>query len=189
MSISEPLLVILAGGQSARMQGIDKAVVTLNGRRMIDILIDRFKPVAGSIVLSGDADRQTGLPTIKDDPSAPHGPAGALCSIAQWIGGLDMPVETFFTVPVDTPFLPGDLLERLSFYGATAIACDDNGLHPTIGYWDLATLQDAFARCEGRRNLPLYQIAALCQVRHVPFNPALLLNLNTMEDVRQAEDR
>tara|TARA_R110002012_G_scaffold67015_1_gene174821 strand:- start:17748 stop:18029 length:282 start_codon:yes stop_codon:yes gene_type:complete len=74
-------LVILAGGLSTRM-GADKAVIRLDGERLIDILIRRMAGKSERIMLSAREDYATGLATIPDDPRAPGGPVGAIFSLA-----------------------------------------------------------------------------------------------------------
>ena len=81
--ITNPLvcLVILAGGQSSRM-GTDKAVITLGGERLIDILINRFANKVDRLFLSASKSYGTGLDIISDDPAFPDGPVGGIFSVA-----------------------------------------------------------------------------------------------------------
>ena len=64
---SSSCLVILAGGQSIRM-GSDKTVISFEGQRLIDRLIDRYAGTADRILLSAREDYGTGLAIINDDP-------------------------------------------------------------------------------------------------------------------------
>jgi len=182
-----PPLVILAGGQSVRMQGFDKATVELDGKRMIDIVIDRFQSETTSIVIAGGSDRETGLPLIEDDPNGPKGPAGALWSAAGWFSVQERSVDGFFTVPTDTPFLPSDLLGHLIAGNQTAVASDESGLHPTIGYWRIEQLHAAFAVLGSSGGLPLHRIAEHCEAKPISFTSEELLNINTREDLAAAE--
>ncbi len=182
-----PPLVILAGGQSARMQGFDKATAELDGQRLIDIVIKRFAAETISVLIAGGSDRGTGLSLIEDDPNGPKGPAGALWSASVWFGAQGNPVDRFFTVPTDTPFLPSDLLERLSADDHTAVASDESGLHPTIGYWKVEQLHSAFAALGSIGGLPLHKIAGHCKAKHIPMITDELFNINTREDLSTAE--
>ena len=182
-----PPMVILAGGQSARMQGFDKATVKLDGKRMIDIVIDRFQGETTSIVIAGGSDRETGLPLIEDDPNGPKGPAGALWSAAVWFSVQEMSVDGFFTVPTDTPFLPSDLLGRLTAGNRTAVASDESGLYPTIGYWRIEQLHSAFAILGSSGGLPLHRIAEHCEAMHISFSSEELFNINSRENLATSE--
>ena len=122
-------LAILAGGQSTRI-GTDKAVIRLDGERLIDILIRRFADKAEHIMLSARDDYGTGLPIIPDDPQAPGGPVGAIFSLADRLQA--MGIDGFVTVPVDAPFAPADLIERLTASGGCAVAEDGRRMHPTL---------------------------------------------------------
>ncbi|MEO1656535.1 MAG: molybdenum cofactor guanylyltransferase [Pseudomonadota bacterium] len=186
MSIEQPLLVILAGGQSSRMGIGDKATMTLGGRRMIDLLVDRFRPSAGTIAVSGATDRETGLPIIDDDPGGPKGPAGALWSVNSWLNADHPSVDAFFTVPVDAPFLPPDLLDVLSANGPTSIAADETGLHPTVGYWQVTALAAAFSQLQNVPSIPLHRLASLCSATPVSLDATQLMNINTQDDLRKA---
>ena len=127
-------LVILAGGLSRRM-GTDKAVVEFGGHRLIDILINRFVSKAGQIFLSASQDYGTGLDMIRDDPDFPGGPVGAILSVASRLRRTQPEIVGFVTVPVDAPYAPADLIERLSANDTCAVAKDLERIHPTFAYW------------------------------------------------------
>lgn len=127
-------LVILAGGQSTRM-GTDKAAVEFAGQRMVDIQIGRFSDKADCLKLSALRDYGTGLDIIMDDPDGPGGPVGGIYSIAAALGRGRRGIAGFVTVPVDAPFAPDDLIERLSKRGNCAVAGDNQRIHPTFAYW------------------------------------------------------
>ena len=44
--------VILAGGQSRRMGGIDKGLIDLNGKPLVQHLIDRIAPQVDEVLIS-----------------------------------------------------------------------------------------------------------------------------------------
>ena len=85
MTVSAPIVVILAGGQSTRMGGEDKALKPLSGIPMIEWVVERLLSQAGTLLISGDTDRGTGLSCIPDAPGAPPGPAAGLYSVSQWL--------------------------------------------------------------------------------------------------------
>ncbi|MEH6828787.1 molybdenum cofactor guanylyltransferase [Parasphingorhabdus sp.] len=178
-------LVILAGGQSTRM-GTDKAVILFEGQRLIDILIGRFADKAGRILLSARQDYGTGLAIISDDPDAPAGPVGAIFSVAARLR--DLGIEGFVTVPVDAPFAPLDLIERLSASGACAVAEDGQRIHPTFAYWRCAIVNAVRGTHEAGERAPSLQwLARQCGAESVAWtDPKLFININRPDDLLAA---
>lgn len=104
--------VVLAGGQGSRMGGVDKGLVRIAGRPMIEHVISRLKPQVGTLLINAnrnlDAYRELGYPVVPDASAEYLGPlAGFLAAMRA--------AETPFilTTPCDTPLLPRDLAARL----------------------------------------------------------------------------
>jgi len=184
----EILLVILAGGQSRRM-GQDKAVLELGGERLVDLLIRKYHGLCNQILLSAPQDYATGHDNIPDDPDAPPGPVGAICTIASYLSSKFSDTAGFVTVPVDAPFAPEDLVERLTKVGQCAVASDGERVHPTFGYWrcDMVTsvchTHDLDQRAPSLRWLARQCDAHLVEWPQGPF----FTNINTPEDLEEAE--
>ncbi len=107
-----PLAAIIAGGQSRRMGGGDKAIRPLQQRMMIAHVIERIAPQSASIVInsnrSPDSYRAFGLPIIADSMEGFLGPLAGVLSVLE-----SFEDELVVTVPCDTPLIPGDLVVRL----------------------------------------------------------------------------
>jgi molybdopterin-guanine dinucleotide biosynthesis protein A len=105
--------VILAGGEGRRMAGADKALVPLAGRPLIAHVLDRLEPQVERVLISanGDAARFAGFgcPVVAD--AAPQGPLSGVLSALTVAAG--MGATHVVSTPVDTPFLPGDLVPQL----------------------------------------------------------------------------
>lgn len=177
-------LVILAGGQSTRM-GTDKAVIRFEGQRLIDILIGRFAGKADHILLSAKQDYETGLEIICDDPDAPGGPVGAIFSVAARLQAMQTGMAAFVTVPVDAPFAPPDLIERLSASGVCAVAQDDERIHPTFGYWRCDVVNAVRGTHDpGERAPSLQWLARQCGAESVSWpDERCFINLNRPADL------
>lgn len=113
MSVSGVTALVLAGGRAERMGGADKGWVELAGRPLIERVIERVAPQVGALCISANrhADRYAalGYPVFADDEAGYLGPlAGVVTAMRR--------VESphWLVVPCDTPFLPPDLLSRLS---------------------------------------------------------------------------
>jgi len=132
--------VILAGGQSRRMHGCDKAFVELHDRPLIHWVIDRLRPQVGDIFIAANPDdsryQSLGLELLAD----PLGPNfGPLAGILACLERADSPY--ILTAPCDTPYLPGTLATRLYDHllqtGARAVSVSDGTrLHGTLSLLD-----------------------------------------------------
>ncbi|MCG8378874.1 MAG: molybdenum cofactor guanylyltransferase [Proteobacteria bacterium] len=105
--------VILAGGQARRMGGEDKGLVRLNNKPMIEYIIDAIRPQTGKLLINANRNHeryaQYGLEIVADELSGYCGPLAGMASALQTIK-----TDYMVTVPCDSPFVPDDLVERLS---------------------------------------------------------------------------
>lgn len=110
--------VILAGGESRRMGGHDKGLLIYDGQPLIQHVIQRIAPQVNELLINANrhpaAYAAFGYPVVRDDSPDFLGP------LAGMLAGLKAAQhEWVLTVPCDTPFLPADLVSRLSL-AATA---------------------------------------------------------------------
>jgi molybdopterin-guanine dinucleotide biosynthesis protein A len=196
--------LILAGGRARRMGGIDKALVLLGGRPLMAHVAARLAPQCAPLALSANGDPRrfdgaglaAGAPVLPDAPPdgvEPFaGPLAGLLAGLDWAAAAGLPCVV--TAAADTPFLPADLVARLSDGDGPAVAASsgpDGRLrrHPTFGLWPVALRDDLRAALTaGERKLGLW--AERQGARIVPF-PAEdgdpFFNVNTPEDLAQAE--
>lgn len=104
--------IVLAGGQSRRMGGGDKALLPLAGRPLIAHVIERLG-CARAISANGDPARfaRFGLPVLADSIGGFAGPLAGVLAGMEWAAGQG--ADRVISVSVDTPFLPDDLVWRL----------------------------------------------------------------------------
>ncbi len=185
---SPTCLVILAGGQSIRM-GTDKAVITLAGQRLIDILIDRFMPKADQLLLSAPEDYGTGLAFIRDNPDFPGGPVGGIFSVAAILQKTRPDIAGFVTVPVDAPHAPVDLIARVSASGTCTVAGDRQRIHPTFAYWRCDIVDNIRITHDHRQKSPsLRWLAERCGAKSVIWlDDNLFMNINRPQDLIEAD--
>lgn len=170
--------VILAGGKSARMGGKDKGKIDFGGPRLFDLVLERLRLQVDRIIISGSEDYGTELELMPDLDNGPQGPAAALCAMIN----SHKDVKGFMTVPVDGPFFPGELYERL-FGNRSAIAKGPERAHPTYAFWTTKDLQSVFDAHPGK-NLALHQIAEEVGARKVSFRAeSYFRNFNAPEDL------
>jgi molybdopterin-guanine dinucleotide biosynthesis protein A len=104
--------LVLAGGLARRMGGMDKGLVELAGRPMIEHVLGALRPQVGSLLINANRniDRYAayGHPVVSDTLQGFMGPlAGVLAALQQ------LATDFLVTVPCDAPLLAPDLVSRL----------------------------------------------------------------------------
>ena len=104
--------VVLAGGQGKRMGMADKGLQLLNGKPMVERVIERLRPQVGALLVS--ANRNLGAYAAFGYPVYPDESPGYPGPLAGFLTGLRH-CETLYlvTAPCDAPFLPRRLVEDL----------------------------------------------------------------------------
>lgn len=153
-----PVGLILAGGLARRLGGVDKALLRLGTGTVLDGLLGRIAPQCAAVLISANGDPHrfaaAGCPVIADRPGPPLGPLAGVLAGLEWLGeqGRTCPL---LTVPGDTPFVPLDLVRRLSG-AASAAACpiarvrSEGRLHPLVALWWSALREPLRAALHGR---------------------------------------
>lgn len=181
--------VILAGGQARRMGGGDKALLPLAGQPLIAHVIARLQGQVAGLMISanGDAARFAGfgLPVLAD--AVPMGPLSGILAGLRHAAGRGG--DALLSVPVDSPFLPADLVARLASPGGLTYAEAGRG-HYATALWPVALLHPLEAFLASGANPKIMDFAAAHGARPVAFpDPAAFDNLNTAEDLQAAAMR
>jgi molybdopterin-guanine dinucleotide biosynthesis protein A len=188
--------VVLAGGLARRLGGGDKPLRMLAGATLLDHALARIRPQVSAIVLNANGDPSRfaawDLPVVPDPVADTPGPLAGVLAGMLWARAHRPGAEDVLSVPSDTPFLPRDLLARLSAARAdgAAIACAASGgrSHPVVGLWPVR-LADALARAlaDGERKVETW--AARHGLAVAAFDagpPDPFFNVNTQEDLHEA---
>lgn len=186
--------MVLAGGQARRMGGIDKGLVELAGRPLIEWVLDVLQPQTDTVLInanrSHDAYRRYGYPVITDKLGGYCGPLAGMAA------GLDAcETDYLVTCPCDSPLLPADLVDRLYQQlqkQKTELAVAHNGerLQPVFALLSRSLLPslNAFLSNDGRKIDNWYAQNAMTAV-DFSDRPEAFLNINTPEDVTELESR
>lgn len=184
--------VILAGGQGRRMGGVDKALIPLAGAPLLARVIDRISPQVEELALSanGDPGRFAAfkLPVLPDAVGA--GPLAGVLAALRWAAPLG--ATAVMSVPVDGPFLPGDLCPRLCLAAESApkglaIAAAGGRQHPTYGLWPVTLEADLAAFLASGAKPKVMDFVRAQQGAEADFPDALgFENLNTPDDLDRA---
>ncbi|RWF19095.1 MAG: molybdenum cofactor guanylyltransferase MobA, partial [Mesorhizobium sp.] len=109
--------IILAGGQSRRMGGGDKPLLSLGSNRLIDHIAARLMPQVETLALNanGDPARFAGidLPVLADTVPGYGGPLAGILTGLEW-AATNTACRSLASAAGDTPFFPLDFVERLA---------------------------------------------------------------------------
>src|ERR1700720_4811918 len=126
----KPLGVVLAGGLARRMGGGDKARLRIGGRTIIERVLARLKPQCAALILNANGDparfADSGLAVVPDSVPDFAGPLAGILAGLDWAAAHRPEIADVGSVPGDCPFLPDDLVARLSAArgaAATPLAC------------------------------------------------------------------
>jgi len=191
--------LLLAGGLSRRMGGGDKTLQTLAGRTILDRVIGTARPQVDRLILNANGDPARfaafGLPVVADVVEGYPGPLAGVLTGLEWARANAPHARWLVTFATDAPFLPGDLVARLT--GAVerdgadlACARSDGRTHPVFGLWPVA-LADDLRRAVvevGVRKVDAWTARyhlAVADFSTDPVDP--FFNANRPEDLEEAE--
>lgn len=105
--------LILAGGRGTRMGTVDKGLVALAGKPMVAHVIERLGPQVATLMINANQNHDTyaayGWPVWPDALPDFAGPLAGLQT-----GLMHCTTPYLVTAPCDSPFLPLDLVARLT---------------------------------------------------------------------------
>lgn len=200
--VSNSVGVILAGGLARRMGELgknDKALLSLDGRPILEHVIGRLRPQVGQMAINANGDPARfaafGLPVVPDSVDGFAGPLAGVLAGLDWAAEAVPEAEWVVSIACDTPFFPKDLVHRLmaevEAEGAD-LACAASGgrHHPVFGLWPLSLREDLRAALveEGVRKVDIWtgrHALAVAEFAVSPYDP--FFNANRPEDLAEAE--
>jgi molybdenum cofactor guanylyltransferase len=185
--------VVLAGGRARRMGGIDKGLIPLCGRTMIEHVLDTLGDQAGTLIINANRNINTyaalGHPVVSDRDDSFAGPLAGMSS------GLHAAATPLcLTVPCDSPLLGADVARRLhtalEAAGADiAVAHDGERAHPVVNLMKtgLAASIDTYLEA-GERKIDRWFERHHWVHADFSDHPEYFINVNTEEE-RDAVER
>ena len=179
--------VILAGGMGRRMGGQDKGQLELNGRPLIEHVLETIQPQVKTILINANRHQveyaRYGYPVV---PDLLQGYQGPLAGFATGMRAATTPY--IVTLPCDGPFSPPDLVARLAAalekeHADIAVAHDGERLQPVYALLPIslsASLESFLAT--GERKIDLWY--AQHKIARVDFSDVAktFRNINTPQD-------
>ena len=199
MTIETPLGLVLAGGLARRMGGGDKARIKIGGKTILERVLARLTPQCTAIILNANGDparfADTGLPVVADSVPDFAGPLAGILAGLDWAAAHAPDIGDMVSVPGDCPFLPADLVARLTAArraSGTPLACARSGewRHPVAGLWPV-TLRADLRKALVEENLHKIETwtarhgVAIADWPDTPVDP--FFNVNTPADAAEAE--
>lgn len=180
--------VILAGGQGRRMGGVDKGLQDLQGRPMVQWVLERLAPQVGSVLINANQNlaryAEFGCPVLSDRIPDFAGPLAGLHAAL-----LQAATPLIATVPCDSPFLPPDLVQRLhaallADQAELAVACAGGRAHRAfcLARRELLPQLDAFLAA-GERKLGLWHASLKLVEVNFDDEAEAFNNINTPEQL------
>ncbi|MBX9675908.1 MAG: molybdenum cofactor guanylyltransferase [Methylotenera sp.] len=184
--------IILSGGLATRMGGVDKGLVTLQEKPLIEHVIARLTPQVDEILINANrkiAQYQTfAYPVLQDAHSNFIGPLAGFS-----LGLQHAKHDYLLTVPCDSPLLPHDLVQRLlkeliKKNADIAVASSDGNAHPVFCLCKKSVLPSltAYLKAGERRVSSWQKSLAYIEVDFSDCSDAFV-NLNTFEDLASLE--
>lgn len=179
--------IILAGGKSSRM-GKDKGLLMLNGKPMIQYVIDRLEELGVLILIVANHDQyqQFNYPVV-EDLLKEKGPLGGI-----YTGLQHSESEINIVLSCDTPYIPTKLLELLlaeSTGEMITIPKFRNKKHPLIGVYKRETLKMIHSNVMSNQ-LKLMKVCSDLGAKEVSIPEALykeihFSNINTQRELKE----
>jgi len=164
--------VVLAGGRGERLGGVNKALLEIGGERLIDRarrIVHRCEPrllAVGHYHFTAHD-----FTSIADLPTDYAGPLAGLAAAVEALR--DSPALWLLSFAVDTPFFPGDFLDRALAQSSDAdvvLACFGAQDYPTNALWRLSAIRSL---PDGVRNgsapHSLKRLTAFLEVRRLDY--------------------
>lgn len=104
--------VVLAGGLARRMGGVDKGLVELNGKPMVEWALQRILPQVGRVIINANRNLESyagfDVPVVPDTIEGHLGPLAGLLTAMQYFDE-----DYVFMCPCDSPFLPPTMVRTM----------------------------------------------------------------------------
>ena len=183
--------IILAGGKNSRMEGRDKAFLEIEGKPIVEHLINKFKTLVDEIiVVTNNPEKYSAYPVkLASDEKPGLGPLmGIYCGLKASSAGYN------FVAACDMPFVnPGlvrYMIEQKDNYDVM-VADVEGKLHPLLGIYSkncIPVIEELLKQniLNVRSLFPKVKSRFIKKEELEKFDPELLslVNINTREELR-----
>ena len=176
--------VILAGGTAARMDGVDKASVELEGRTLLEHAVDAFLD-ADEVVVVAPRSVPTTRPvtfTVEDPPRG-----GPVAGLLTGVDALLRRPRLVGVLAVDMPRVTAATMRRLREAAVGhdgAFLVDGDGRRQLAGVLDAARLAAVRPGLEDQHNMALHRLLAGMDLAEVPAGGDEAVDVDAWSDLR-----
>ncbi|MEX0582337.1 MAG: molybdenum cofactor guanylyltransferase MobA [Sneathiella sp.] len=193
--------LLLAGGQSRRMGGGAKFLQDLGGQSLLARIIGTLRPQVSDMVLNMNMDIPgTALPdllVLRDSVSGFVGPLAGILTGLEYFSEKGAAASHMLSVPTDAPFIPKDLVHRLSSglqdNKATIVMARSVGrVHPVVALWPISLaphLRKALTEEDLRKILVFADRYNRVEIDWTEDEGDPFFNINRPEDLEAARKR
>lgn len=198
--------VILAGGQSRRMGGGDKCLLSIGEKSILQHSIDRAACQVNRLLLNCNGDETrfhfTGMHIIKDIFEGWRGPLAGIHAALQWMTTNQPTSEWLMSFAADTPFFPENLVAQLLLHAKhnnceIIVATHNNEMQPLFALWNKSILNKLEEHLQNDGNPKMqawiksqkyssveFNHYSIAQFKDHAINP--FFNINTQMDYKAA---
>jgi molybdopterin-guanine dinucleotide biosynthesis protein A len=176
--------VVLAGGTAARMDGVDKSSVELDGRSLLEHAVDAFLD-ADEVVVVGPESVPTSRPVTFACEDPPRG--GPVAGLLTGVDALLRRPRLVGVLAVDMPRVTAATMRRLRDAAAGhdgAFLVDGDGRRQLAGVLDAARLAGVRPDLEGQHGMALHRLLAPLDLAEVRSAGDEAVDIDTWSDLR-----
>lgn len=192
--------IILAGGRATRMGGMDKGLILLQQKPLIQHVIERLIPQADEIIINANRElpqyQALGYAVLQDKAAEVE----ELENFAGPLAGMSLGLkhakhDYLLTVPCDSPLLPPDLAQRLmasliEYNADIAVVKSDGNTHPVFCLCRKSVNPSLNHYLQqGGRKVSAWQKSQKYIEVDFSDNVDAFINLNTFEDLSDLESK
>ncbi|MFM9836590.1 MAG: molybdenum cofactor guanylyltransferase MobA [Methylophilaceae bacterium] len=184
--------IIISGGRATRMGGVDKGLILLQNRSLIQHVISRLQSQTDEILINANREiaqyEEFGLNVLPDESSEFLGPLSGIL-----LGLKHAKNDLVLSVPCDSPLLPPDLSERLyngmlESHADIACATSNSNTHPVFCLMKKSVLPSLQAFLDaGERKVSAWQKSLKYIEVDFSDRTEAFTNLNTLDELRELE--
>ncbi len=141
--------VILAGGKGSRLDGRGKFSEKLFNKTLLEHVVTRISKQTSEIAINFHNKKpfiDFNLHIVLDKFKEDIGPLAGIHAALKYAQECDSNNKSVVTVPIDTPFMPLNLLDKLNNQlnkklADVVIASSGGRFHPTIAIWNVSIIK------------------------------------------------
>lgn len=187
--------IILAGGQSRRMNFFDKSQKKINNSTLMDIVLSRAKKQVKVLAINSNSKvflkNQLEYRILPDCIEGSLGPLVGVLTGLEWLCSYKK-IEWLVTFPVDTPFFPKNLVEKFShnISKELIVVAKSNGrTHPAFAMWNIKII-DTLRRSIKQNLLKIDEFTKKINLKvvnfeNIEYDP--FFNINSEIDLLEAK--